>query len=166
MTTNNLSRRVAITGMCAAVAVPVTVHSSSAPDAELIELGEQMEKFYAAYWDAHRRSQPNWEARRREINKWSGRTHVSNEEYELMHARVDSEYPIANPSCDDVMDACADTSERVLKLPARTLAGLKVKARLAKFTCSQLWDEPDDRVDWDELVLRDLIDAVIDGVQS
>jgi hypothetical protein len=44
-----------------------------------------------------------------------------------------------------------------MALPAFTLAGLAVKARLARFACSHFYDEPDGNADWDKLVARRLI---------
>ena len=47
-----------------------------------------------------------------------------------------------------------------MQTPARTIAGLGVKARHAAYVMSQYWEEPIDRVDWDARVMRFLIEAV------
>lgn len=166
MQANNLSRRVAITGMAAAVAVPVTVCAGPTPDTELEALGRRIEEISAAYADAEERSKPNWDA-------WAAQRRalpnsISDEEYLAASDRVNREFPIAFPTCDDLNDAMGETGMRIMAIPAQTLAGLKAKAKLAKHSC-HLWDEPDDDAGWDHLVLRNLIDAVLqvpDAVQS
>jgi hypothetical protein len=50
----------------------------------------------------------------------------------------------------------------IMTLPATTLAGLAIKARVARFSCEHLWEEPEEDLDWDELMTRKLIDAVLD----
>jgi hypothetical protein len=44
--------------------------------------------------------------------------------------------------------------------------GLAVKARVARFSCEHYWDEPEEDLDWDELMARKLIDAVLDFWRS
>jgi hypothetical protein len=57
MTNHPLSRRVAITGLCAAaVAVPVVAQAEPHPDAELIELGKEYSKLIDMFEDAY----PRW----------------------------------------------------------------------------------------------------------
>ena len=47
--------------------------------------------------------------------------------------------------------------------PARTIAGLGVKARHAAYVTSQYWNEPIDKIDWDARAVRLLIEAVCDS---
>ena len=49
-----------------------------------------------------------------------------------------------------------------MQTPARTIAGLGVKARHAAYVMSQYWEEPIDRIDWDARAARLLIEAVCD----
>lgn len=63
---------------------------------------------------------------------------------------------------DDIINRSDAPSRAILAIPALTLAGLAVKARLAKFGASHIWDESDEDADWDHLVLRNLVDAVLE----
>lgn len=54
-----------------------------------------------------------------------------------------------------------DPIERsIMATPARTIAGLGVKARHAAHVLSQYWEEPVDQIDWDAKAIRLLIEAV------
>jgi hypothetical protein len=48
----------------------------------------------------------------------------------------------------------------IMQAPACTIAGLGVKARHAAYVMSQYWEARADRIDWDEQVVRLLIEAV------
>jgi hypothetical protein len=48
----------------------------------------------------------------------------------------------------------------VMAMPARTVAGLGVKARHAAYVMSDYWNAPIDRIDWDARAVRLLIEAV------
>jgi hypothetical protein len=50
----------------------------------------------------------------------------------------------------------------IIRTPARTIAGLGVKARHAAYVMSQYWEAPLDRIDWDAQATRQLIEAVCD----
>jgi hypothetical protein len=63
---------------------------------------------------------------------------------------------------DDILNRSDAPSRAILAIPATTLAGLAVKARLAKFGASNIWDESDEDADWDHLVLRNLVEAVLE----
>ncbi|MGC2776399.1 MAG: hypothetical protein WA418_12295 [Bradyrhizobium sp.] len=56
-----------------------------------------------------------------------------------------------------------DPIERaIMATPARTIAGLGVKARHAAYVMSHYWEAPIDRIDWDARAVRLLIEAVCD----
>jgi hypothetical protein len=48
----------------------------------------------------------------------------------------------------------------IMTMPARTTAGLGVKARHAAYIMSEYWNGPIDQVDWDARAVRFLIEAV------
>jgi hypothetical protein len=50
----------------------------------------------------------------------------------------------------------------IMATPARTIAGLGVKARHAAYVVSQYWDAPIDQIDWDARTTRLLIESVCD----
>ena len=52
-------------------------------------------------------------------------------------------------------------AREILAVPALTLDGLAIKARVAKWAASDFWTESNEDVDWDKLCVRELIDAVI-----
>jgi hypothetical protein len=73
-----------------------------------------------------------------------------------MGARL-SRVSCAGPSVDDITDMMDPYMRKIMALPARTPAGLAVKARVAEWVCSNYWDEPDDNCDW----ARKLIEAML-----
>ncbi|MEN3287829.1 MAG: hypothetical protein V7634_2129 [Bradyrhizobium sp.] len=50
--------------------------------------------------------------------------------------------------------------QAIMATPARTIAGLGVKARHAAYVVSHYWEAPIDRIDWDARAIRLLIEAV------
>jgi hypothetical protein len=50
----------------------------------------------------------------------------------------------------------------IMAIPARTIAGLGVKARHAAYVISEHWDAPIDKIDWDARAVRSLVEAVCD----
>lgn len=51
----------------------------------------------------------------------------------------------------------------IVAMPARTIAGLGVKARHAAYVMSEYWNAPIDRIDWDARAVRLLIEAVCEA---
>ena len=51
----------------------------------------------------------------------------------------------------------------IMATPARTVAGLGVKARYAAYVMSEYWDAPIDKIDWDARAVRLLIEAVCES---
>jgi hypothetical protein len=51
----------------------------------------------------------------------------------------------------------------IMATPARTVAGLGVKARHAAYVLSEYWDAPIDKIDWDARAVRLLIEAVCES---
>ena len=54
----------------------------------------------------------------------------------------------------------APIERALMATPARTIAGLGVKARHAAYVMSQYWEEPVDQIDWEANAVRLLIEAV------
>jgi hypothetical protein len=52
--------------------------------------------------------------------------------------------------------------QAIMAIPARTIAGLGVKARHVAYVISEHWDAPIDQIDWDARAVRSLIEAVCD----
>jgi hypothetical protein len=70
--------------------------------------------------------------------------------------------PQSRPEALDILDMMDPPMRRIMALPATALAGLAVKARVARFSCEPFWDEPEEDLDWDELVARKLSHAVLE----
>ncbi|WOH70675.1 hypothetical protein RX330_20475 [Bradyrhizobium sp. NDS-1] len=62
---------------------------------------------------------------------------------------------------DDILTEAGPVCRAILAAPARTVAGLAVKARLAAFGAPTYWQKSDEDADWDILVMRQLVESVI-----
>jgi hypothetical protein len=56
--------------------------------------------------------------------------------------------------------------QAIMQTPARTIAGLGVKARHAAYVVSHYWEEPVDQIDWEAQAIRLLIEAVCDFART
>ena len=63
---------------------------------------------------------------------------------------------------ESMLARLAPIEQAIMATPARTIAGLGVKARHAAYVNSEHWDAPIDEVDWDSRAVRLLIEAVCD----
>jgi hypothetical protein len=174
---SNHSRRAVLAGIAAApaLAAPSLAMSAISVDAELIELGRAFDDLWAKYDIASELSEPRYAAEKvmmgeldRRFTVNGVRHHISNEEYKKVWARRDREFPEPSPSVDDITDMMDPFMRKIMALPASTFAGLAVKARVAKWACGSYWNEPDGNCDWDQLMARKLIEAVLsaDGFVS
>jgi hypothetical protein len=139
---------------------------ASHPDAALIELGRVHADLRAKYETAVELSEPRdaaWGAALEELSRRFGDRPASNFREELTKAgeQLDRDFPAPSPSWEDVCDLMCPIERKIMALPARTFAGLAVKARVAKSACDTYWDEPDDNTDWDKLMARKLIEEVL-----
>ncbi|BAM93134.1 conserved exported hypothetical protein [Bradyrhizobium oligotrophicum S58] len=63
---------------------------------------------------------------------------------------------------ETLLAGLAPIEQAIIATPARTIAGLGVKARHASYVNSEHWDAPIDRIDWNARTVRSLIEAVCD----
>ncbi|WP_316195168.1 MULTISPECIES: hypothetical protein [unclassified Bradyrhizobium] len=63
---------------------------------------------------------------------------------------------------ETMLASLAPIEQAIMATPARTIAGLGVKARHAAYVNSEHWNAPIDEIDWDAQAVRSLIDAVCD----
>src|SRR5207253_371270 len=110
---------------------------------------------------------PLWEESSRRLEEWK-RLHAGYSPAELGPAirQINDDVGLgsiekANQSPTDIMNESSSVCAAIIAIPALTIAGLSVKARLAAFAASNYWDETDKDADWDHLAVRKLIDAVI-----
>ncbi|MGJ4896690.1 MULTISPECIES: hypothetical protein [unclassified Bradyrhizobium] len=79
-------------------------------------------------------------------------------------AKIRALYDPASPDhlegIESMLAELAPIEQAILATPARTLAGLGVKARHAAYVISEYWDAPIDQIDWDARAVRSLIEAV------
>jgi hypothetical protein len=137
------------------------------PDAELIALGRQLDILRQRHAAAVATCAPLWEESGRRLEEWkrlhAGYTHIAlgevmrkiNDDVGLGSIERAKQHP------DDIMSESDSVSRAIIAIPAITIAGLRVKARLAAFAAPNYWDENDKDADWDHLAVRKLIDAVI-----
>jgi hypothetical protein len=67
---------------------------------------------------------------------------------------------------DSVLARLHPIERAIMQTPARTMAGLSVKARHAAYVTSQYWEAPIDKLDWDARAVRLLIEAVCDFART
>jgi hypothetical protein len=120
-------------------ASPATV---AVPDAELLALGKQFGRLERQYRQAMERDRPRVE---REL-------HLLEAHQQGVSQQLDAEFgPQSRPDALDILEMMDPPMRRIMALPAATMPGLAVKARVARFSCEPFWDEPKDDLDWDEL---------------
>jgi hypothetical protein len=125
--------------------------TAAARDLELLALGKQFDQLERQYHAVMERDRPRIER-----------------ELQLLDAqepseKLDEEFgPQSRPDALDILDMMDAPIRRIMALPATASAGLAVKARVARFSCEHFWNEPEEDLDWHELMARKLIDAVLD----
>ena len=124
-------------------------------DVELLALGKQFDQLRRQYHEVMERDRPRIE---RELQLFDAQEPSE---------KLDEEFgPQSRPDALDILDRMDAPIRRMMALPATTLAGLAVKARVARFSCDHFWDETEEDLDWHELMTRRLIDAVLDFCRS
>jgi hypothetical protein len=140
---------------------PRTVASEflTGDDLELLKLGRQLDLLAQRYEAARQRFIPVNEAHKKLLAKWR-QEHPGYNDDQVMAAYIEIENVLTEgigEHADDVMNEVDGVSRAIVAIPATTIAGLAVKARLAAFAND--WDDSDN--DWDVLTVRKLVDAVI-----
>jgi hypothetical protein len=80
----------------------------------------------------------------------------------LIRALYDPASPDHLERIESMLAGLAPIEQAIMATPARTMAGLGVKARHAAYVNSEHWDAPIDEIDWDARAVRSLIEAVCD----
>lgn len=133
------------------------------PDAALLAYGREFDLCVHDHKTTCAKYRPLWD-------ELSSRLHdelPKSEDGVTLHERIYDEVGLKaldeqGEHPDDILNRSDAPSRAILAIPATTLAGLAVKARLAKFGASNIWGESDEDADWDHLVLRNLVDAVLE----
>src|SRR5664279_3551479 len=85
--------------------------------------------------------------------------------FENAITRIRALYDPASPDDDlnlieSMLVSLEPVEQAIMAIPARTIAGLGVKARHAAHAMSEHWDAPIGQMDWDARAVRILIEAV------
>ena|SRR5690348_13899942 len=157
-----VNRRAAMAVLAAAATLPaaVAVAGATNPDAELIEAGREYDRLAKIYETVLKKEEPCWQAREADIRGLKEKGPYSDAELVAVIERAEREHPLPSPNGDQILNLMDPIAKKILALPAHTLGGLAVKARVARFACSSFWHESDEDADWDILVARKLIEAV------
>jgi hypothetical protein len=163
-----LNRRTALALVASlpATTVPAAALGNIRPDAELIALGKQFDALDRQYTDARRRQDPIDKAFRRLIH-----THRPNQPSTLSderafyqglwdQAEAECGGPV-KPHPDDISEQIGPLTTTIIDIPASTIEGLAVKARVARHACWHFYETSDEDADWDHQMARGLIDAVL-----
>jgi hypothetical protein len=126
-------------------------------DLELLKLGRQLDLLVQRHACARQRFIPVWEAHKRLCLK-----HPGSDDVEILRDLSEGmgEHP------DRPLGEIGKVSDAILAIPATSTAGLAVKARLAAFAAEDYWDGSDKSQDWEKIVLRKLVDSVIQVAAS
>jgi hypothetical protein len=73
---------------------------------------------------------------------------------------VGTDYGVGTREVEAILVLLDPIERAIMATPARTIAGLGVKARHAAYVTSQYWSEPIDKIDWEARAVRLLIEAV------
>jgi hypothetical protein len=73
---------------------------------------------------------------------------------------VGTDYEAGTREVEAILARLDPIERAIMATPARTIAGLGVKARHAAYVTSQYWNEPIDKIDWEARAVRLLIEAV------
>lgn len=164
MSVTAVTSRRGLLAVAAAAAIPTVLPVKAAhSDDALLAYGRELDRCVHDYKTTCARYRPLW-------NELSSRLQdefPKSEDGVTFHERIYDEVGLKalddqGEHPDDIINRSDAPSRAILAIPATTLAGLAVKARLAKFGASHIWDESDTDADWDHLVLRNLVDAVLE----
>lgn len=175
---STLSRRGLLAGIPAVTAVttsPLVAAEarlaetlSSGQDAELIELGSQMDAIFRRYYELRTIADPVQEEFGEQFEphrEAAQRGEITGERMIEIRDQLMAALKCGDESLDDIngrlmdfTDAYDRLADRIMELPAQTSAGLAVKARCAAFVCEHMWS---DDAPWDLFLARKALEAVI-----
>lgn len=148
----------------AIVAPNVAAAAAPHPDAELIRLGQQHDELVQKLKVATIKLEPLWAEHRRRMDEWKAANPqgIGIDAYERLWDEVGLTEANKTYDADAITDEMDPVSRKIMAIPAMTIAGLLVKARVAKYNAREFWDESYEDADWVHLQMRELCDAVID----
>jgi hypothetical protein len=81
-------------------------------------------------------------------------------------AEAGSDQETGTKQVEAILARLYPVEQAIMATPARTIAGLGVKARHAAYVMSQHWGEPVDQIDWEAKAVRLLIEAVCEVART
>lgn len=146
-----VSRRKIMTNIAfmsgAALVTSVSQLNADQMDSRLIKLGRQLEPFYAEMLLLESRRRPN-----------NARFEASGRSDAIWEALGDDSI---EGRIEDLLNETDDLIQTILICPAESVIGIAVKARASAFSQQRLWHRAFDLLDWDEKLLRSLIEAAL-----
>jgi hypothetical protein len=161
----NLSRRAIVAGAASmpALALPFAANAVGNPDAELVELSQELTRLWPAFAAARDESSAmNMATYDLLRQRFGSLDSLPKETFHAEALKVEAETgaDIVNEKYEPLQAQIFDIREKIALLPARSLAGLRAKAVLAINVHYHLWESPAGDLDWDEGITRALIEAV------
>jgi len=130
------------------VAMVEKCHRGAVGDAALLALEEQFNVLVAEL------------ATVQETNRRCSDSRSPDSDVERLHDQVRIE--AQTRQLEAIFTSLCPIERAITQTPARTIAGLGVKARHAAYVVSEYWEAPIERIDWDMRVIRLLIEAMCD----
>src|SRR5262245_28111588 len=152
MTTIN--RRSLVTGAAALVPAPALGRPATHPDAELLDLGEQIKKLLPDYYKARQISHALYE----QTEYATGPSHSGNLSERWERASNESGYSYAFETANELYSPICELAKRATKIPLRTPEGTPVKAMatLVEMDCIDLIEAIPDASAWTLLEIAQL----------
>ena len=144
------------------------IHISAVePDAELLALGRKLDAIIQRYEVACDLCRPLWDEHDRLRDEWfKAHRGFGHEELIAAAQKIQDEVGLtalydAGHSEEQIIAEANPISRAIMAIPATTIAGLKVKAKLAKFEAPLMWEIDNDDADAGQFVARQFIDEVL-----
>jgi hypothetical protein len=168
-----LSRRSLVTSAAAlpALAVPAlaaTTDLSGNLDAELVRMGQELLRLQSAYEasivELNEKGDPAAALARERIGP-PDPAGSTKERSDLFAAELEKAYKeagadVTEDNCDILCGQTGRLAEKIMAIPAYTVAGLRAKTIAAVQCCEHsFWNRPFDDLDWEEKGARSLIEA-------
>jgi hypothetical protein len=174
--TTTTSRRALLAGAPSIAAVALTAGAavnclaaaratSSAADAELLSVGAQFDAIYSSFTDLLAEMKPLREECDRRLEPFLGAMILGDRDVDIVAPSDEIEKELGLDECHLRLDAINEAMDaavrRIIELPASTLPGLAVKARMAATKCRHFWRAPEEELDYDNRAARALIESVL-----
>jgi hypothetical protein len=149
-----------------ALAVPAAASAIGNPDAELVRLGNFVERMLPSYqaaldnYNELARTACDLAWERGGFAKGASLTFEQSQLYTVLMDQAWHETG-ANAADKKLEEySFESTLNRIVRTPAHTVAGLRAKAFAAIHTNDKLWKRTANDLDWDQEVIRSLVEAV------